>query len=114
MGNIQIIFICVFLAFSIILNIFTYLRFKNSDFSVISDNSKIEAQLILIDRKLSDIKSDIKDITTRVEGLENLPVMELDETASYVKSGMNIQEIAKKTNKSIKEVELMLKMRGLI
>lgn len=40
--------------------------------------------------------------------------MELDETASYVKSGMNIQEIAKKTNKSIKEVELMLKMRGLI
>lgn len=114
MNNIQMILICVFLAVSILINIFTYLRFKNSDFSGISDTSKIEAQLILIDRKLSDIKSDIKDITARVEGLENLPVMEFDETASYIKSGMNIQEIAKKTNKSIKEVELMLKMRGLI
>lgn len=109
----EIIIIYITVIISIILNIYIFLKINTKNSQEISDNSKTEAQLILIDRKISDMKLDIQEILMRVENLENGQTLELDETTSYFKSGMKISEIAKKTNKSIKEVELMLKMKGL-
>lgn len=109
----QNILIYIALIISMAMNVFIYLKLIKKD-TDIPDNSRTEAHIILVDRKLSEINSDIQYIINKIENIESVSSVELDEITVYVKNGMNIPEMAKKMNKSIKEVELMLKMRGLI
>jgi len=115
--GIQLIAIIFFLILCIVTNIITYLKVSKKNDSV-SDESRLQAQIILMDRKVSDMRQELKDISekidSRVSKTDTVEVVELDELTSYFKSNMKITDMAKKMNKSVKEIELMLKLKGLI
>ena len=108
------IYIIIILVISVIINILVYLKLMKKDTLESCEDPNTQAHIILIDRKLTQIQSDIHDLAEKIEQADKFQLVEMDETTSLVKSGMSIAQIAKKMNKSIKEVELMLKMRGLI
>lgn len=102
------------LGFCIILNIFIY--FKLIKKAIIADEgeSKLTGQLLLMDRRVSELKLQLQEISEKMKNIDNTQIMKTDEITINFRNDMSIEEIAKKMNKSIKEVELMLKMRGLI
>ena len=115
--GIQLIAIIFFLILCIVTNIITYLKVSKKNDSV-SDESRLQAQIILMERKVSDMRQELKYISekidSRVSKTDTVEVVELDELTSYFKSNMKITDMAKKMNKSVKEIELMLKLKGLI
>ena len=104
--------IIAFLVISIITNVAVYLKLLNKDKET-SEEAKLRAYFMLLGTKVDEVKEKLEELSEivsdmSIEGYENS-----DELSTYVRNGIPIKEIAKRMNKSITEVELMIKMRGL-
>lgn len=72
----------------------------------------LRGEILLLSRNLKAVREEIIDLKNEILEIRELNVPSEDELQKYLKQGNDINEIAKKMNKSVKEVELILKMRG--
>lgn len=108
-----IIFCLVISVICIFISVLLYYRISKMT-SENNDNSEIIAKLIIMDRKIGLLSSELENINFLMQNITPYEVKEVDEMTGYINSGMTVSEIAKKKNMSVKEVELILAMRGLI
>ncbi|TRW28619.1 hypothetical protein FL857_00605 [Criibacterium bergeronii] len=92
--------------------IFYKINFKNNS-QDITQEVRIDAQLMLFEKKLQELEEKVELLTQVVNSIDvSSNCGPVDEISLYTNNGMSVQEMAKKMNKSVKEVELLLKMRG--
>lgn len=76
------------------------------------DKDFLRGEILLLNRTIESIKEEMIQLTNGIIELKELNESSDDEIQRYIKQGNDIGEIAKKMNRSVKEVELILKMRG--
>lgn len=106
----------ILLAVSFVIIVFAlYLlnKVNNTRAEEISEKVKTNAQLMLIEKKIVALEEKME---LMVDSLNSIEIKnsgkQLDGLAGYSQDGFSVQEMAKKMNKSVKEVELLMKMRG--
>lgn len=103
--------VIILLGLAFALNIVSFLVFiKKEDMK--NDEDNLQGELILIHRSTSQIMSQIDGLKQELMSLENKLEPEDDIIGKYSKQGMNHVDIAKAMNKSVKEIDLIMKMRG--
>lgn len=80
----------------------------------VAESPEILAKLMLIDKKLNILNSEMEKLAYQIQNIEPYKVKEVDEMTGYLESGMSVSQIAKEKNMSVKEVELILAMKGLM
>lgn len=97
----------------IVLGVFNVYIFRRTEEKKeqINDKSQLLIRLSLIDKKITALEEILDSIDYKIDLLELKTPKGMDELSAYVEQGMNIQDIAKKKNISVKEVELMMKLR---
>jgi len=91
-------------------SLFFFLKKGNKDDN---DNADfLRGEILLLSRNLKAVREEIIDLKNEMLEIRELSISSEDELQKYLKQGNDIGEIAKKMNKSVKEVELILKMRG--
>lgn len=91
-------------------SLFFFLRKGRDDDSESADF--LRGEILLLSRNLKETREEIKDLKNEILEIRELSISPEDELQKYLKQGNDIGEIAKKMNKSVKEVELILRMRG--
>lgn len=104
--------ILAFLLISIITNIAVYVKLLKKDEET-SEEAKFRAYFMLLGTKVDEVKEKLEDLSVAVSDIKIEGGQRTDELSTYVRNRMPVKDIAKKMNKSVKEVELMIKMRGL-
>ena len=104
--------ILAFLLISIITNIAVYVKLLKKDEET-PEEAKFRAYFMLLGTKVDEVKEKLEDLSETVSDIKIEGVQRRDELSTYVRNRMPVKDIAKKMNKSVKEVELMIKMRGL-
>lgn len=99
------------LGFAFVLNIISFLVFAKKEESKNQDDN-LQGELILIHRSTNQIISEIDELKQELMSLENKLEPDDDIINKYSKQGMNHIDIAKSMNKSVKEIDLIMKMRG--
>lgn len=88
--------------------------FKSKDDSGLKD--EIKTDMMLLNRNFFSLKKEVEELSHEVERLGALlqegDIQNQDELTKCLKRGMTSQEIAKKMNRSVKEIDLMVKLRG--
>lgn len=110
--NIMIIICFILLIICIVINVLVFIKINNQKEENKTD-TQLMAQLILLDKKINFIQDEIETMSYLIKNMEPVKIKEVDEMAGFLKSGMTVSDIAKKKNISVKEVELILKMKGL-
>ena len=104
--------ILAFLLISIITNIAVYVKLLKK-YEETSEEAKFRAYFMLLGTKVDEVKEKLEDLSVAVSDIKIEGGERADELSTYVRNKMPVKDIAKKMNKSVKEVELMIKMRGL-
>lgn len=109
--KIFIIYLIVLIALGFI-NLYIYNKFNSGGSSKkIDDDAKLLAKLSILERKIDELSQSMDVIENKLDNMNFGRVKEVDELSALMDQGLNLQDIAKKKNVSVKEVELMLKMR---
>ena len=77
-----------------------------------NQDDNLQGELILIHRSTNMIMAEIDELKQEMMSLENRLEPDDDIINKYSKQGMNQIDIAKAMNKSVKEIDLIMKMRG--
>ena len=104
--------IIAFLVISIVTNIAVYFKLLGKD-KESSEEAKLRAYFMLLGTKVDEVKEKLEELSEEVSDIRIGGSESTDELSMYVRNNMPVKDIAKKMNKSVKEVELMIKMRGL-
>lgn len=74
------------------------------------DNENINAEIIYINHVINSLRKDIDIVNENLRNMKDLYTSESDVVKKYANEGLNDSQIAKITNKSIREVELIKKI----
>ncbi len=103
--------ILILLGAAFVLNVISFLVFAKRDESK-SDDSSIQGELILIHRSTKHIMNEIGELRAKLQTIETKLETDDDMISKFTKQGMNNVDIAKAMNRSVKEIDLIMKMRG--
>lgn len=81
-----------------------------------SDVDEIKTDMMLMNRNFFSLKREVEELIDDVHTMGHLMQNDSDgnsdELSRYLKKGLTHQDIAKKMNRSVKEIDLMVKLRG--
>lgn len=100
------------LGVNILCGLFFLLKKEGSD----STADEIKMDMMLLNRNFFSLKREVEelivDVRTMGETLRSDGETYTDEIGGYLKKGFSHDDIARKMNKSVKEIDLMVKLRG--
>lgn len=78
---------------------------------------EVKSDITILNRNFFSVKKELGELREDIQSVGSLIQQQCidggqDEIGSYLKKGMSYQDIAKATNRSVKEIDLMLKLRG--
>ncbi len=103
--------ILMLIGVAFVLNIVSFLVFVKKDESSKADDN-LHGELILLNRSSGKIIEEIENLKYEITSIEKKLENDDDIIKRYTKQGMNNMDIAKAMNRSVKEIDLIMKMRG--
>jgi len=97
--------ILAFLLISIITNIAVYVKLLKK-YEETSEEAKFRAYFMLLGTKVDEVKEKLEDLSVAVSDIKIEGGQRTDELSTYVRNKMPVKDIAKKMNKSVKEVDI--------
>lgn len=104
-----IIGVCLFI--NVVCALFFFIKKGNSD-----EVDEIKTDMMLLNRNFFSLKKEVEELIDDVHTMGYLMQQDSDnnsdELSKYLKKGMSHHDIAKKMNRSVKEIDLIVKLRG--
>ncbi len=103
--------VLILLGVAFVLNIISFLMLAKKD-DTKPDEDNLQGELILIHRSTNQIISEIDKLKAELQSIETKLETDDDIIGKFSKQGMSNIDMAKAMNRSVKEIDLIMKMRG--
>ena len=103
--------VLILLGVAFVLNIISFLMLAKKD-DTKTNEENLQGEIILIHRSTNQIISEIDKLKAELQSIETKLQTDDDIIGKFSKQGMSNIDMAKAMNRSVKEIDLIMKMRG--